>query len=49
MPRVVINGSLSTGRAMMGGVPQGSVAGPKLFNTFVGALDSVDTMQFCNS
>lgn len=31
---------LSTGKAVMGGVPQGSVPGPKLFNIFVGDMDS---------
>lgn len=39
MLRVVVSGSLSTGRAVMDAVPQGSVPGPKLFSIFVGALD----------
>lgn len=40
MLRVVVNGSRSTGRAVTGGVPQGSVPGLEVFNTFVSALDS---------
>ncbi|GAB0209824.1 mitochondrial enolase superfamily member 1 [Grus japonensis] len=38
--RVVVNGLMSKWRSAMSGIPQGSILGPALFNTFVGNMDS---------
>jgi len=38
--RIGVSGSLSKWRLVMSSIPQGSVLGPVLFNTFVGYMDS---------
>ena len=47
--RLAVNDSMSKQRAVMSGIPQGSVLGPALFNIFGGDMDSGIETKLCGA